>query len=61
MMISDHVGDRHSIDGVNVDVDIEVFHIGGSTADTLDVAERLETAVKEELNAIAAEEEGDDG
>lgn len=60
MKIQEHVGDRHSIDAVNLDVDIEVDLIGGSSLDALAVAERLESVVKEEINAIASEE-GEDG
>lgn len=57
MKITEHVSDRSRIDGVRTDVDIEVDHIGGSSADALEVAERISETVKEEIQTIAEENE----
>lgn len=59
MKITEHVSDRSEIEGVDTNVDIEVDSIGGSSSKALEVAERLETAVKEEIKRIS--EDQDDG
>lgn len=50
--ITEHVSDRSKVDGVHIDVDIEVDQIGGSSQRALEAVERLETAVKEEISAM---------
>lgn len=59
MKITEHISDRTEIEGLRTDVDIEVDHIGGSSKRALEVAERIETAVKEEISEIASEQEDD--
>jgi len=57
MKITEHISDRTKIEGVSTDVDIEVDQIGGSSTDALEVAERIETVVKDEISEIAEEQE----
>lgn len=57
MKITEKVSDRSRIEGLLTTVDIEVDHIGGSSSFALEVAERIETAVKEEIQAISEEQE----
>lgn len=52
MKITQHVSDRSRIEGVDTNVDIEVDHIGGSSSRALEVVERLEEAVKEEIKEL---------
>lgn len=53
MKITEHVSDRTEIEGVSTDVDIEVEQIGGPSDRALDVVERIERVVKEEIKEIA--------
>jgi hypothetical protein len=57
MKITEHISDRTEIEGVSTDVDIEVDQIGGSSSRALEVAERIENAVKDEIKKIADEDE----
>lgn len=57
MKITEHISDRTEIEGLRTDVDIEVDHIGGSSSRALEVAERIENAVKEEIKEIADEQD----
>lgn len=60
MKITEHISDRSKIDGVHVDVDTEVQHIGGSSSLALEVTERIEKAVQEEIQEISDEQGGDE-
>lgn len=61
MEITERVSDRTQIDGVNTTVEIEVEQISGPSQTALEVAERIEMAVKDEIDNIADDQEGDDG
>lgn len=59
MRITENVNDRNRVSGVHIDVDLEVEHIGGTSSTALEVAERLETVIKEEIKAMGKEQEED--
>lgn len=58
MKITQHVSDVNRIDGVRTKVDIEVDQISGSSTVALEVTERLEEVIKEEIKEIAEEQDG---
>lgn len=59
MEFTEKVNDRSRIEGINTNVEIEVEQIGGSSSRGLEVTERIETAVKEEIKAIADEKDAE--
>lgn len=55
MKISETVSDRTRLDTANVDVEIEVDHLGGSSSQALEIAERIADSVRVEIREIADE------
>lgn len=56
MKFETRVSNVTGIDGLDVDVEIEVVSLGGSSSTALETVERIEEAVQEEIKAIADEQ-----